>query len=292
MVSYPKGYLVSIGGAEDKGNNKEEEKENSLDFLKNGILKEVVNLMKANPTIEVITTAGSHPEEAFRNYKKAFTQLGCVNVGHINIRERAETTDSKLLKRLEACDGVFFSGGDQARLSAVLGGTQVLSLIRERYQKEAFVIAGTSAGAAVMSSVMMNGGSTEKAYLKGEVMLSAGFGLLTDVIIDTHFDARGRFARLAQAVATQPGIIGLGLGEDTGVIIEKGGNLKAIGSSAVTIIEGSQIFHNNIAEIENSQPISVGKLGVYILSKSDRFQLATKQLLPAEDKAHGVDGQN
>lgn len=284
-MSYPRGYLVSIGGAEDKGNETEQERENSLDFLENGILKEVVSLLKKSPTIEVITTAGRHPEESFTNYERAFTQLGCLSVGHINIQERAAAGNEEYLKRIETCDAVFFSGGDQARLSAILGGTAILSLIRERYQKEAFVVAGTSAGAAVMSGVMMNGGREEEAYLKGAIELSVGFGLLSDVIIDTHFDARGRFARLAQAVATQPGIVGIGLGEDTGVVIEKGSKLRVIGSSCVTIVEGSDIVQNNIVEIEDGSPISVGKLGVYMLSRKDTFYLSSREFIPGEGKA-------
>jgi len=285
-MSYPKGYIVAIGGAEDKGGEKEQEKENSLDFLKNGILKEVVGLLKKKPSIEVITTAGFSPEDTFKNYKKAFSELGCISVGHINIQDRNEANDPKYTERIEACAGVFFSGGDQAKLSAILGGTALLSLIKERYLKEAFVIAGTSAGAAAISSVMMNGGSVERAYLKGEVELSVGFGFLSDVIIDTHFDARGRFARLAQAVATQPGIIGLGLGEDTGVIIEKGSKLTVIGSNCVTILEGSGICHNNIVRIAKGKPISVGKIGVYLLSKSDVFYLSTKEFLQHDEKEH------
>lgn len=285
-MNYPKGYLVSIGGAEDKGDEKEREKENSLDFLKTGILKEVVSLLKNKPTIEVITTAGRYPDESFKNYEKAFTHLGCIGVGHINIQERTKATDATYLKRIESCDAVFFSGGDQARLSAILGGTELLSIIRKRYQKEAFVIAGTSAGAAAMSAVMMNGGREEEAYLKRAIELSVGFGFISDVIIDTHFDARGRFARLAQAVATQPGIIGIGLAEDTGVVIEKGNKLRVIGSSCVTVVEGSDIFHNNIIAIDDGQPISVGRFGVYMLSRSDTFYLSTKEFIPYENKDH------
>lgn len=286
-MEYPKGCLVSIGGAEDKGDIKDEEKENSLDFLENGILKNVMGLTKKDqPTIEVITTATSYPFDTFRNYKDAFTQLGCVNIGHLDVRERVSANDSQILERVKKCDAVMISGGDQSKLSAILGGTGLLNLIKERYQQEAFIIAGTSAGAASMSSTMMSGGSTEKAYFKGEISLSAGFGFISDVIIDTHFDARGRFARLAQAVAAQPGIIGIGLSEDTGVIIEHGALLKVIGSSSVTIIDGSEAEHNNIADVKKGAPISIGKLGVYVLANSDLFDLKTRQFTPIPFEDH------
>jgi cyanophycinase len=158
----------------------------------------------------------------------------------------------------------------------VLGGTFLYNTIKERYHNEHFIIAGTSAGAAAMSSTMIKGGQAERAYLKGEVKLSLGFGFINNVIIDTHFDARGRFARLAQAVAAQPGIVGIGISEDTGVVIEKGGKLKAIGSSAVTIIEGSEMVFNTSAEISEGTAISAGKLGVYIIAHLDEFDFNSK----------------
>jgi cyanophycinase len=285
-MQYPKGYLVSIGGAEDKGNNGQD-KENSLDFLKNGILKTVVDLLKgSDPTLEIITTATSTPDESYKNYKRAFTQLGCVSVGHLNIRDREAANDKKVIQRLERCSGVMFSGGDQARLTAILGGTALSRLLKECYKQDQFVIAGTSAGAAAMSATMMNGGSTEDAYLKGEIRLAAGFGFISDVIIDTHFDARGRFARLSQALAENPGIVAIGLSEDTGVVVEKGHILRVVGSSVVTIMEGREITHNNIADIRDRSPLSVGKIGVYLLSHSDVFNLQTREFSPQVFEVH------
>jgi cyanophycinase len=273
-MKQPKGYLVSIGGAEDRGDQKEGKDKGHLDFQSNGILKNIVDLMKGrDPSIEIITTATSFPEESYRNYKKAFGELGCSNTGHLNIRDRDAALDKKIMQRLEKCSGVLFSGGDQARLCAVLGGTILLEILKERYAADHFVIAGTSAGAAAMSSTMMNGGDEERAHLKGAIELNSGFGFINDVIIDTHFNARGRFIRLAQAIASQPGVLGIGLGEDTGIIVEKGNLLKAIGSKSIVIIDGSEIHQNNIADIKDGTPISVGKLGVYVMSHSDLFDI-------------------
>ncbi|OLY90636.1 cyanophycinase [Cnuella takakiae] len=282
-----KGYLVSIGGAEDKSEQQSEDKENSLDFLESGILKNVVELMQGKePSIEVITTATARPDESFRNYKEAFEQLGCVHVGHLDLRDREAANEEAVMERIRNCNGVMFSGGDQARLSAVLGGSLLCRTLKQRYQQEHFVIAGTSAGAAAMSAAMMNGGSTEKANLKGEIDLSIGFGFISDVIIDTHFDARGRFARLVQAVAAQPGLLGIGLGEDTGVVVEKGSMLRAIGSSSVTIIDGTKAQYNNIADIKPGAPISIGMLGVYQLAHSDCFDLVNRTFIPVGFAAH------
>lgn len=220
----PKGILIAVGGAEDKGVDEEQEKMNRLDFFKEGILNKVVELAvkKKDPVIEVLTTASVIPDEIGRTYKKAFKKLGDVRAGHLKNYSRGDAESKEALDRLEKADCVLFSGGDQFRLCAVLGGTRFISRLVERYEQEYFIIAGTSAGAAAMSHTMISGGAEEKAYLKGEVQLSTGFGFIKNVIIDTHFDTRGRFGRLAQAITAQPGELGIGLDEDTGIIVEKG----------------------------------------------------------------------
>lgn len=279
-MSYPKGILIAIGGAEDKG-SEEMEPYRSLNFFKEGILNKIVELAgkKQEPKIEVITTASSIPDEVGKTYKKAFKKLGCVDIGHLKITSRDEAEQKKTMDRLEACNCILFSGGDQLRLCSVLGGTSFISLLKERYATEYFVIAGTSAGAAAMSHSMICGGPEEKAYLKGGVELSIGFGFLPNTIIDTHFDARGRFGRLAQAIASQPGEIGIGLDEDTGIIIEKGSKLKAIGSSSVVIIDGSTIQYNNIADIKSGMPISFANLKVHIMSHGDVYDIETHEFV-------------
>jgi cyanophycinase len=273
-MNYPKGYLVSIGGAEDKGGDDDEQERRELEFFKYGILENVVNLMRGNsPTVEVITTASRVPEDYYKQYKQAFEKLGCGEVGHININERELANDRGFLNRLEKCDGVMFTGGDQLRLCSILGGTRVFDILKHRYEEDEFVIAGTSAGAAAMSNTMICGGNPARAYFKGEVQLSLGFGFFNDVIIDTHFDKRGRFGRLAQAIAAQPGAIGIGLGEDTGIIVEEGMRFKAIGSSSVIVIEGHKVDYNNIAEIRTGMPISVGNLTVHIMAHADVYDI-------------------
>jgi cyanophycinase len=278
-MQHPKGYLIAIGGAEDKGSEEEKERQNSLDFFKLGILQQIVELAgkKGEPRIEVITTASSIPDEVGQIYKKAFKKLGLVDIGHLKITSREEADNKKTVERLEKCNCILFSGGDQLRLCSIIGGTDFLDILRDRFEREHFVIAGTSAGAAAMSNTMISGGEEAKAYLKGKVELSIGLGFLRDVIIDTHFDARGRFGRLVQAIAAQPGAIGIGLDEDTGVIIEKGRKLKAIGSSSVVIVDGSSINHNNIADIKNGMPISVANLQVTIMTNSDTYDIDNRQ---------------
>ena len=179
-----------------------------------------------------------------------------------------------------------FSGGDQFRLCSIIGGTQFADLLKERYFGDHFIIAGTSAGAAAMSSTMICSGNPARSYLKGEVELSLGFGFLNGVIVDTHFDKRGRFGRLVQAIAAQPGTIGIGLGEDTGVIVEKGTKLKAIGSSSVILIDGSNIRYNSIADIKGGMPISVENLTVHVMANSDTFDLDNRTFNGVQFQPH------
>jgi cyanophycinase len=284
----PKGYLIAIGGAEDKGSEAEKERQNSLDFFKEGILQQIVDLAgkKSTPKIEVVTTASSIPDEVAQIYKKAFKKLGLVDIGHLKITNREEADSKKTLERLEKCNCILFSGGDQLRLCSIVGGTEFLDILRERFEKEHFVIAGTSAGAACMGNTMIAGGEESKAYLKGRVELSIGLSFLRDVIIDTHFDARGRFGRLAQAIAAQPGAIGIGLDEDTGIVIEKGRMLRAIGSSSVVIVDGSSIRHNNIADIKSGMPISISSLEVSIMTNSDVYDIDTREFVGVKFNHH------
>lgn len=287
-MQYPKGYLIAVGGAEDKGTEEEKERQNSLDFFKQGILNEIVELSgkKHDPKIEVVTAASSIPDEVAQVYKKAFRKLGCIEIGHLKIPNRDAADSKKILERLEKCNCILFSGGDQLRLCSVLGGTEFMDVLRERYETENFIIAGTSAGAAAMSNTMICGGDETKAYLKGKVELSIGFGFLQEAIIDTHFDARGRFGRLVQAIAAQPGAVGIGLDEDTGVIIEKGTKMRAIGSSSVVIVDGTSISHNNIADIRGGMPISVANLKVHIMTHSDVFDINSREFTGVSSPVH------
>lgn len=279
-MAYPKGHLIAVGGAEDKGTDLEKGivQRNRLNFFELGILKNIAGLIpQKNPIVEVITTASSIPDEVAENYVDAFSKLGCTNVGHLRIRNREDASLPENLERLRACNCIMFSGGNQLRLSSIFGGTEFLDILKERYENEDFPIGGTSAGAMAMSSTMIYEGSAALAHLKGEVKITTGLGLLQNVIIDTHFDKRGRFNRLAQAVAAQPGAIGIGLGEDTGVVVSEGYSMKAIGSGSVVIIDGRNIEYNNIADIKFGAPISVENIIVHIMSKGDVYNLKTRK---------------
>jgi len=269
-----------VGGAEDKGTDLERGiiERNRLNFFELGILKNIISLIKEGeqPRVEVVTTASQIPDEVFVNYNDAFNKLGCNNIGHFRIRDRKDAANPEYLERLRHCNCVMLSGGNQLRLTSVFGGTQFLDILQERYQNEHFVIGGTSAGAMAMSATMIYDGNADRAHLKDEVKLTTGLGFVRGAIIDSHFDKRGRFNRLAQAVAAQPGAIGIGLGEDTGVVVKDGVNLSVIGSGSVVIIDGKFINYNSIAYVSSGMPISVENLVVNILSKGDHYNLQTR----------------
>ena len=278
----PKGKLIAVGGAEDKGIDLEtgELYRNNLNFFELGILRRIVK-ESGGPTdrIEVITTASMIPNEVGNNYLNAFGKIGCTNIGVLHIRNREDANNKDYIERLKQADCIMFSGGNQLRLSSVFGGTEFLDILQERYQNDDFVIAGTSAGAMAMSNTMIYEGNATRAHLKGEVKITTGLGFMDDVIIDSHFEKRGRFGRLAQAVASNPSCLGIGLGEDTGMLVTGGNQLEAIGSGMVMILDGHEIRHSNIADIPEGNPISVEKLIVHLCAKGNGYLLKERKFI-------------
>ncbi len=282
-MSSPKGKLIAIGGAEHKGTELEVDgfQRNNLNFFELGILRRVVEEAGGiNARIEVITTASMIPYEVGENYLNAFGKIGCTNIGLMHIRTRQDAMMEEYIQRIKDCDAVMFSGGNQLRLSATDGGTEFLSILKKRYKEENFLIAGTSAGAMAMSNTMIYEGNAARAHLKGEVKITTGLGFLNSVIIDSHFEKRGRFGRLAQAVAANPGCIGIGLGEDTGMLITEGNKMEGIGSGLVIIIDGHDILHSNIADIPDGNPISLENLKVHFCEKGNGYLIKERKFLP------------
>lgn len=282
-MALPKGKLIAIGGAEDKGTNLEtgEIYRNNLNFFELGILRKLVEEAGGpSSRIEVITTASMIPYEVGENYLNAFGRIGCTNIGLMHIRTRQDAMKPEYTQRLRECDSVMFSGGNQLRLSATVGGTELLSVMRQRYLEENFIIAGTSAGAMAMSHTMIYEGNATRAHLKGEVKMTSGLAFANGVIIDSHFEKRGRFGRLAQAVAANPGSIGIGLGEDTGMLITDDNKMEAIGSGLVIIIDGHDIMHSNFADIPEGNPISIENLKVHFCEKGNGYLIKERKFLP------------
>ena len=285
-MEIPKGKLISVGGAEDKGTDLEQGfiQRNRLNFFELGILKRFINEVGGiEKRIEVITTASSIPVEVGDNYLDAFGKIGCKNIGVIDIRKREDVFEEGFINRVKNADGIMFSGGDQLRLTSIFGGTEIYNVLHERYfNEEGFVIAGTSAGAMAMSNTMIYQGKSELAHLKGEVKITTGLAFMGNVIIDSHFDKRGRFNRLAQAVASNPQCTGIGLGEDTGVIVTGGNSLEVVGSGAVVIVDGRDIRHTNITEVGMGEPIALDNLRVSIMVRGNRYLLKERKFIANE----------
>ena len=278
------GKLIIIGGAVDKGSFTETDFDKStaknLNFFETGILKRIIDESKHKELsrIEVVTTASKIPKEIGPEYVKALSYLGANNVDILDIIRREQASDSEILERLKVADVVMFTGGDQLRLTSILGGTPFHDILLEKYKNEDFIYAGTSAGAAAASNNMIYQGSSSEALLKGEVKITSGLGLIDDVVIDTHFVQRGRIGRLFQAVVGNPKVLGIGLGEDTGLLITNGRQMEAIGSGLVILVDGREIKDTNLTEVELGQPISISHLITHVMSKFDTFDLNTYKM--------------
>lgn len=275
----PKGKMIIIGGGVDKGSFTEQEftdqVENNLNFFEKGILRRLLDESAQGPNsrIEIVPTASKIPKIVGDEYAKAFRFLGAENVGVLNIVNRTECENPGVLERVRKAGIVFFTGGDQLRLTSIIGGTSLHEILLEKYMNEPFVYAGTSAGAACVSKQMIYQGSSSEALQKGEIKITSGLGFIDNVTIDTHFVKRGRIGRLFQAVVSNPKTLGLGLGEDTGLLIKNGHTMEAIGSGLVILVDGRKITDTNITDISMGDPISINNLIVHVMSKGDVYQL-------------------
>jgi len=279
-----KGILIPIGGNEDKGPDVSEDAY-ALDFVKDGILSRVVRESGGvDANIIVIPTASSIPVEVGENYEKAFTRLGCQNIEVLDIRERADAENPAWIRKIEKADCIMFSGGDQSRIVDIIGETTMHEVLQRRFKEEQVVIAGTSAGAMAMSSEMVYGGSSSEALQKGAVRMREGMNFIPSLIIDTHFIQRGRFGRLAEAVAKFPKLLGVGLAEDTGLIIKDCNHFTVIGSGMVIVFDPSHLTHNNEAILPKDMPMTIANLTVHVLANSDSFAIDKKavHVLPIE----------
>jgi len=279
-----KGTLIPIGGNEDKGIEADEMY--TLEFIEEGILYHVVKEAGGiDANIVVIPTASSIPVEVGENYLTAFSTLGCKNVKVLDIRSKEDSETEHAIELIKNANCVMFSGGDQSKITDKIGGTTIHNILIERYKnEEGFVIAGTSAGAMVMANEMIAGGSATESFIKGAVNMYKGLGLIPELVIDTHFIRRGRFGRQSEAVAKFPNLLGIGLAEDTGMIIKNGNDCTVIGSGMVIVFDGRTLTHNNEKILEEGTPMTMANLTVHVLSNSDEYDIRNRivTVLPIE----------
>lgn len=281
LKKIPKGKLIIIGGAEDKGSFEEPDiSDKNTDFKNEEILKHLLPPKRSKRPIEIITTASEEPDDISKRYQKAFGALGFKNVGFINMGDNYDASNPLFVKRIKKAYAVLFSGGDQFRLSTILGNTDVLEAILNRYMEDdSFIVAGTSAGAMAAGMLMMIEGENNEAILKGTIKMGSGLGFTKCCIIDTHFIKRGRFGRLAQAVVMNPTCVGIGLGEDTALVIEKGRLATCIGSGMVIVIDGKPIRHTNMAYAEDGQAVCIEHMVVHVLCKGSSYEMEKREFI-------------
>ena len=255
------GPLIIIGGREDKEGERV-------------ILKEVARRLKGGRLV-IATVASHEPDGYFESYREAFAGIGVTDLVELYVEERSQSLQSPSLKALDGAGGVFFSGGDQLRISSQIGDTPIERRIRELHEAGA-VIAGTSAGASVMSETMLVKGASAESYRIGDLHMAPGLGLIRDLIIDQHFAERGRYGRLLGAVAHNPRLLGVGIDENTAIVVE-GRGFRVIGSGAAYVVDGEDSTHSNIAEARAERALSMFNVCMHVLSSGDRFDLDARK---------------
>ncbi|WP_034923314.1 cyanophycinase [Gillisia sp. CAL575] len=272
-----KGTLIPIGGNEDKGFHKAVRFR--LDYISQGILSRVVLESGGKDSkILVITTASGVPEIVGKNYIDAFNLLGCHNIDTLFINSKEEADFKENLELLKNADCIMFSGGNQSKITTYIKNTQFHKVLLERYQNEKIVVAGTSAGAMCMSMEMITGGSSKESFIKSATKMREGMSLIPEIIIDTHFIQRGRFGRLSEAVARYYDRIGIGLAEDTGLIIKNGNYCEIIGSGMVIVFDPGKLTHNNYDILKDGTPLTMTNLITHVLSSGDRFDIEERKV--------------
>jgi cyanophycinase len=265
MARKEQGSLIIIGGNEKK----DEERK---------ILKEVARHAGSGKLV-VVTVATEEPQETFQEYRQIFTELGVKKIEHLDVRLREEAKSEERVKILEGASVVFFTGGDQLKITSQLGDSAVYQTIEKLYQ-EGKTIAGTSAGASVMSETMLISGNGEESHKVGKLLgMAPGLGLVRNIVIDQHFAERGRLGRLLGAISQNPRQLGIGLDENTAIVVRDQESFEVIGQGAVYVLDGSGSSYSNLGEgkEEEEKTMSVFDVQLHVLSEGNTFDLRERR---------------
>lgn len=256
--------LIIIGGAEDKKGDKI-------------ILQEVcAHIEKESQLLVIVTVATQLPVEVGREYSDIFYNLGVKNIRVLDVRNREDALKPENVELMQKASLVFFTGGDQLRITSILGGTPLYSTMKRRHSEDC-VFVGTSAGASVMSDIMIVTGLDDESAKKCTLKMAPGLGLITGVLIDMHFAQRGRVGRLLVGVAENPEVLGIGIDEDTSIIVNRENVLRVLGSGAVYIIDGSNISDTNVSEQYQDNILSMFDVKMHVLKTGDKYDLKTRR---------------
>ncbi|GAB4289114.1 MAG: cyanophycinase [Oscillatoriaceae cyanobacterium] len=260
--------VMVIGGAEDKLHGKEILQSF---FARSG---------GTEAQIAIVPCASREPAAMGTRYTTIFEEMGAKKIQVLDIRDRSEGEDPKWQEYLEECSGVFLTGGDQLRLCALVADTPLMEKLRLKVREGSIVLAGTSAGAAVMGHHMIAGGGSGESPNRSLVDMATGLGILPEVIVDQHFHNRNRMARLLSAIASHPDRIGIGIDEDTCAVFEGDGEILVIGKGTVTIVDPGQMSYTNKALVGPNDPLNLYNLRLHILCHGDRYNLHKGVALP------------
>jgi cyanophycinase len=264
------GTLFIIGGSEDRQGTKT-------------ILRALAERIGSGRLV-ISTLASQYAEELWELYRRIFTAFGLRQIRHLGIGYRDDSAKDPRLDLLADATAIFFTGGDQLRITTRLGGTALSERIEEIYRRGG-IIAGTSAGASALGEMMLVGAPGEGISRVGDAFqMTPGLGLSKGLIIDQHFSERGRIRRLLGAVAQNPRLLGVGLDEDTAIVVERSECFEVLGSGAIYVVDGHDLSYTNISEASMGRAMSVFGVRLHVLSRGDRFNLKTRQPvhLPAE----------
>jgi len=262
-----RGYVIPVGGAEDKVRDAE-------------ILRRFVRLCGGQDgRIAVIPTA-SQLDDTGQKYEELFGKLGARRVRVLKLEDREACSDPYAIETLQKANGVFMTGGNQLRLSTTLGGTPVSDIMRERNAEDGLHVAGTSAGASIMSEHMIAYGAGGYTPSSDKVTLSPGLGLMPWAIIDQHFRQRDRLGRLLSALAYNPRLIGMGLDEDTAAVFAPDGVMQVAGSGTITIVDASDVKFSSMASADRQDPLTFIGVRLHYLASGATFDPATRTASP------------
>lgn len=263
-MSTQKGHLVIIGGAEDRTGDKR-------------VLAKVVELSGGpNAHMVVIPTASSLGPEVEKVYHAAFMALGVKQVTTLHINDRLAANDPANAEIVLNATGIFMTGGDQSRLAAILGGSEVGKAMHRAYKRRGACVAGTSAGASAISEHMVASGRKGVHPKKGMLNLVPGLGLLDRVIIDQHFSQRHRLGRLLSIVAQNPFLLGVGIDEDTAIVVTPDTELGVIGAGAVTIVDARQMDYTNVNEAKKGAILAMTNIQLHVLPAGFKFHIESR----------------
>lgn len=266
MSEKVKGNLIIIGGAEDK-------------YGESKILKEVVDVIGGHGAkLMILTTATEKPEEVGNEYRNVFERLGASEIEVLNINSREDANSDDNVNRIMSSTGIFFTGGDQLRITSILGGTKVYKALHDVYIK-GVVIIGTSAGASVMSGTMIVDGNSNDPARKCTLKMAPGLGLLEEAIVDQHFDQRGRIGRLLCGVAENPYMLGIGIDEDTAIRVYPDAHFEVIGTNAVTVADGRTIKSSNVSELKPDEILAISNVTLHVLPSGYGFDMKSREVL-------------